>query len=173
MTTGRNVITRQELYESVWWSPMIKVAEKLDVSGSYLTRVCTSLRVPRPERGYGAKPAVGKAPERPALAVLQSGDPIVWSRPDELPAPAVPKPCPTPNPRIPRLPRPLTGTHSLIRGEKEHFLASRKVDDAEHSKPYSKVSVGITVSRFGLYKALGFANDLFHASESSGTVVVN
>ncbi|MFA7386512.1 MAG: hypothetical protein WCZ87_02490, partial [Thiohalobacteraceae bacterium] len=42
---------------------MIKIAEKFDVSGSYLARVCTALRVPRPERGYWAKLAVGKALE--------------------------------------------------------------------------------------------------------------
>ena len=61
------MITREELYELVWSAPMIKVAEKFDVSGSYLARVCTALRVPRPERGYWAKLAVGKAPKRPAL----------------------------------------------------------------------------------------------------------
>ncbi len=67
MTMGTNVITREELYELVWSTPMIKVAEKFEVSGSYLARVCTELRVPRPERGYWAKLAVGKAPQRPAL----------------------------------------------------------------------------------------------------------
>ncbi|OIQ80396.1 hypothetical protein GALL_378540 [mine drainage metagenome] len=39
MTTGTNVITREEFYELVWSTPMIKVAEKFDVSGSYLARV--------------------------------------------------------------------------------------------------------------------------------------
>nr|ART90370.1 Bll1572 protein [uncultured bacterium] len=78
------MITREELYELVWSAPMIKVAEKFDVSGSYLARVCTALRVPRPERGYWAKLAVGKAPKRPALPEPQPGDPIVWSRTDEL-----------------------------------------------------------------------------------------
>lgn len=72
-----SVITREELYELVWSAPMIKVADKFDVSGSYLARVCTALRVPRPERGYWAKLAVGKAPKRPALPEPQPGDPIV------------------------------------------------------------------------------------------------
>ena len=104
MTMGTNVITREELYELVWSTPMIKVAEKFEVSGSYLARVCTELRVPRPERGYWAKLAVGKAPQRPALSEPLPGDPVVWSRTDALPAPAVPKPRPTPSPRVPRLP---------------------------------------------------------------------
>lgn len=49
-----NEITREALYELVWSTPMIKVAEKCEVSGSYLARVCTELRVPCPERGYWA-----------------------------------------------------------------------------------------------------------------------
>jgi len=66
----------------------------------------------------------------------------------------------------------VTGTHGLIRGAKEHFLASRKVDDAEHLKPYKKLLVDVTVSRSGLDKALAFANDLFNALESAGHRVV-
>ncbi len=166
-------MTREELYELVWSMPMTKVAEKFEVSGSYLARVCAALRVPRPERGYWAKLAVGKASQRPALPEPLPGDPAVWSRTDaELPAPAVPKPRPTRSPRAPRLARPVTGTHDLIRGAKEYFLASRKVDEAEHLKPYKKLLVDVTVSRSGLDKALGFANDLFNALESAGHRVV-
>jgi hypothetical protein len=151
---------------------MIRVAEKFEVSGSYLARVCTELRVPRPERGYWAKLAVGQSPPRPALPEARPGDPVVWSRTGELPAPVVPKPRPSPSPRVPRLARRVTGTHGLIRGAKEHFLASRKVDDDEHLKPYKKLLVDITVSRSGLDKALAFANDLFNALESVGHRVV-
>ncbi len=162
------MITRDDLYELVWSTPMIRAAEKFEVSGSYLARVCTELRVPRPERGYWAKLAVGQSPLRPALPDPLPGDPVVWSRTGELSTPVVPKPRPSPSPRVPRLARPVTGTHGLIRGAKEHFLASRKVDDAEHLKPYKKLLVDITVSRSGLDKALGFANDLFNALESVG-----
>jgi hypothetical protein len=151
---------------------MIKVAEKFEVSGSYLARVCTELRVPRPERGYWAKLAVGKAPQRPTLPEPLPGDPVVWSRTDALPAQAVPKLRPAPSPRVPLLAQPVTGTHGLIRGAKDHFLESRKIDDAEHLKPYRKLLVDITVSRFGLDKALALANDLFNALESAGHRVV-
>jgi hypothetical protein len=66
----------------------------------------------------------------------------------------------------------VTGTHGLIRGAGEHFLASRKVADDEHLKPYKKLLVDVTASRSGLDKALGFANDLFNALESAGHRVV-
>jgi hypothetical protein len=172
MTKGTNMVTREELYELVWSTPMIKVAEKFEVSGSYLARVCTELRVPRPERGYWAKLAVGKAPQRPVLPEPLPGDPLVWSRADGLPAPVVPKPRQPPTPRIPCPVRPVVGIHGLIRGAKTHFLAGRKVDDEAHLKPYKKLLVDITASRSGLDKALDFANELFNALESAGHRVV-
>lgn len=66
-------IAREELYEFVWAMPMIKVAGKFQVSGSYLARICTALQVPRPERGYWAKLAVGKASEAPPLMSPRGG----------------------------------------------------------------------------------------------------
>jgi hypothetical protein len=171
MARGTDVVTREELYELVWSTPMIRVAEKFEVSGSYLARVCTELRVPRPERGYWAKLAVGKAPQRPVLPEPLPGDPIVWSRADGLPAPVVPRPRQAPT-RVPRPARPVVGIHGLILGAKAHFLASRKVDDGDHLKPYKKLLVDITASRAGLDKALDFANDLFNALESAGHRVV-
>jgi hypothetical protein len=74
------MISREELYELVWSVPMIKVGEKFKLSGSYMARVCSTLRVPRPERGYWAKLAVGKAPERPTLPDAQPGDQLSWPK---------------------------------------------------------------------------------------------
>ena len=163
-------ITRADLYELVWSMPMTKVAEKFQVSGSYLARICTALRVPRPERGYWAKLAAGKAGKAPPLPDAQPGDLVVWLRADGLPAPVVPIPRPTADlqPRVKRPIRPVTGTHGLIRGAKEYFLAGREVKESEHLKPYKKLLVDVTASGAGLDKALGFANRLFNALESAG-----
>jgi DNA-binding winged helix-turn-helix (wHTH) protein len=38
---GAEVVSREELYELVWSVPMVKVAEKFNVSGSYMARVCS------------------------------------------------------------------------------------------------------------------------------------
>jgi hypothetical protein len=48
-------ITRETLYAEVWAEPMLVVAARYKVSGSFLTRVCERLRVPRPPRGYWAQ----------------------------------------------------------------------------------------------------------------------
>lgn len=73
-------LTREQLYELVWSEPMLKVAARYDVSSSYMARVCTLLNVPRPERGYWAKLAVGKAPPKPHLPETRPGDESVWTK---------------------------------------------------------------------------------------------
>jgi hypothetical protein len=85
--TEADVVSREELYELVWSTPMIKVAERFTVSGSYMARVCSALHVPRPEPGYWAKLAVGKAPQKLSLPEAQPGDQLSWSQDGELQSP--------------------------------------------------------------------------------------
>ena len=73
-------VSREALYEMVWSEPMLRVAARFGVSSSYMARVCTLLNVPRPERGYWAKLAVGKAPKQPPLPEPRPGDPLEWTR---------------------------------------------------------------------------------------------
>ena len=174
-------ITRQELYDLVWSEPMLKVGARFDVSFSYMARVCTLLNVPRPERGYWAKLAVGKASPKPLLPDPLPGDPLVWSRDGSMPQPkAAPRlpavlegvPSAPRKPRSPRFSSPVIGTHALIRSAKTHFESGRPVEDGNHLKPYKKLLVDVTASKTGLDKALGFANDLFNALESAGYRVI-
>lgn len=87
------MVSREELYRLVWSEPMIRIVQRFDVSGSYLARVCTLLNVPRPERGYWAKHAVGKAPAQIPLPEPRPGDPLQGSKENE--------PVPQPKPRAP------------------------------------------------------------------------
>lgn len=171
---GRDdVITREELYALVWSKPMIKVAEPFEVSGSYMARVCSVLRVPRPTRGYWAKLAVGKAPPPRPLPEVQPGDQITWSKDGDLvsAAPRL-KPAVPPKPRKPRGVARVTGIHGLLRDAKTHFETSRPVKEGEYLRPYKKLLVDVTASKTGLDKALAFTNDLFNALESAGHRVV-
>lgn len=164
---GVDVVSREELYELVWSVPMIKVALKFNVSGSYMARVCSALHVPRPERGYWAKLAVGKAPDKALLPDAQPGDQISWSQNGELQSPPRPH-VPLPRPPRKQSSRVITGVHGLIRDAKGHYDAGRKVDEGQHLRPYKRLLVDLTASRAGLDKALDFANDLFNALESAG-----
>lgn len=163
------MVSKEELYELVWSVPMVKVAEKFKVSGSYMARVCSTLHVPRPERGYWAKLAVGKAPEKPRLPDTQPGDQLSWSQDQGLQSPPQPH-LSAPSPRPPRrqLSRVVTGVHGLIRDAKGHYDDCYKVDEGQHLRPYKRLLVDVTASRAGLDKALAFANDLFNALESAG-----
>ncbi|MBD8524442.1 hypothetical protein [Pseudomarimonas arenosa] len=170
------MITREALYDLVWSMPMTKVAAQFKVSGSYMARVCSVLKVPRPERGYWAKLAVGRAPKQPPLPPPLPGDPETWSLTGTLPTPPKPRPRPAVIPRPPTpapvRQRQITGTHPLIQGAKAHCLNSRPVDDDGYLRPYKKLLVDLHASRSGLDKALAFGNDLFNALESAGHRVV-
>ena len=47
-------ITRQELYDLVWSTPMMHAAKQFGISGVMLGRICMERNVPRPPRGYWA-----------------------------------------------------------------------------------------------------------------------
>ncbi len=162
------MVSREELYELVWSIPMIKVAEKFLVSGSYMARVCSVLNVPRPERGYWTKLEVGKAPDRPALPEALPGDQLFWSQESDPPAPRIRAVTATSAPAQPRAHRAVTGIHGLIHGAKHHYERGYKVEEGQLLRPYKRQLVDVTASATGLDKAFAFANALFNALESNG-----
>ena len=167
-------VTREALYELVWAAPMLKVASQFGVSSSYMARVCTQLNVPRPERGYWAKLAVGKAPKQPPLPDPRPGDPLEWTRDGSPPDRARPLPKPPErrgrSPAAPATPRP--DQHPLIIGAKALFEAGRLSYGVGYLKPSKRLLVDLAVTRTGLDRALAFANQLFLALEDRGYRVV-
>ena len=164
MTTPASV-TREQLYELVWREPMLKVAEGFGVSSSYLARVCTELRVPRPERGYWAKLEFGKNPARPPLPAPQLSDITEWK-----PGAAIGTAQRTAVQRRKKSAiQPITTTpvdrrHDLLVGARPLFLKTRATDN-ELLRPYKRCLVDIVVSEKHLDKALNAANALFNALE--------
>jgi hypothetical protein len=88
-----DTLSREELYEMVWREPMLRVAERFGLSSSYLARVCTDLRVPRPRPGHWSKLEFGKSSPQPPLPAYRLGDADSWTR--EVPSPARARPRPT------------------------------------------------------------------------------
>jgi hypothetical protein len=159
------MVTREELFEAVWSEPLTKLAARYNVSGSYLARVCDSLRVPRPDRGYWAKKEVGKAPPKPSLPPVDAGAPSEWSSGNGVlvrrSGPRLEQAKPTHNKKGPR-------THALLQGAIAHFTHSRKADEGDYLKPYKRHLVDITTSQACLSNALSFANALFLELEGKG-----
>jgi hypothetical protein len=170
----RTDVTREELYALVWAEPMLRVAATFDVSSSYMARICKLMNVPRPERGYWAKLAVGKQSPRPELLEPRPGDQIIWNRSGEshpvrraLPRPPVIRPR-----RKPAVVKAQSEVHLLIHGAKMHFEAGRTSYDSEYLKPAKRSLVDLVVSKAALDKALGFANELFRELEARSCRVV-
>lgn len=166
-------VTRETLYEEVWAEPMTKVAARYGVSSSFLARVCTRMNVPRPERGYWAKLAVGKAPKQPPLPDARPGDELEWSRygePRRVPRslPQAPKKSSVKRRRS-RTSR--ASTHHLLFGAREHFEIARESDDG-YLKPQKKLLVDLIVSKESLSRGLTMVNDLLLALEDRGYRVV-
>lgn len=60
-------LSREELYERIWSSPMTQVAAELGISDVALGKRCKKLNVPKPPVGYWAKVAAGQTPKKQAL----------------------------------------------------------------------------------------------------------
>src|SRR5262249_43949402 len=60
-------LTRQELYDRVWATPIETLAKHFGLSGRGLSKLCARYRIPVPPRGYWAKKAAGKRVQKPML----------------------------------------------------------------------------------------------------------
>ncbi len=64
-------LTRAELYEKVWSTPMQRLANEFGLSDVGLAKVCRRHDIPLPGRGYWARIRFGQKPERAALPALK------------------------------------------------------------------------------------------------------
>ena len=81
-------ISRKELHELVWQTPLIKLAAEFGITGGELSRICKQNSVTFPSAGYWTRIAFGQAPP----AVPLPGPDSDWGRRIEL-RPLVPRPA--------------------------------------------------------------------------------
>jgi len=48
-------LTRKQLYEKVWTTPMTRLAKEFGISDVALAKTCKKYDIPRPLRGYRAR----------------------------------------------------------------------------------------------------------------------
>jgi len=169
----RVVYERERLYGEVWAEPVIKVAEKYDVSGVALAKTCRKLGVPLPPRGYWAKATAGTAPKRPALPVRKEGEPErlvsrYRTRPTQPPRPPeLDAVAPVPvNGRI-VVADVLTDPHSLVERTRRHLLQAKPAYTG--LLPWTnKPCLDITVSPGSLDRTLRIADALIKGMEAAG-----
>jgi hypothetical protein len=66
------VISRRQLHDLVWSSPMTEVAARYQLSDRGLAKICTRHKIPVPERGWWAKKAAGKEVRIPPLPLAET-----------------------------------------------------------------------------------------------------
>ena len=73
MTPERIRLTRAELYEKVWATPMRTLAKEFGMSDVGLAKICRKHNIPVPPVGYWRKKETGYKVNRPRLPVLKEG----------------------------------------------------------------------------------------------------
>jgi hypothetical protein len=61
-------LTRSELYERAWATPVIRLAEEFGITNFLLAGICRKHQIPTPPAGYWSKVAHDKPLSRPPLA---------------------------------------------------------------------------------------------------------
>src|SRR6476659_4185113 len=107
-------ITREELYKEIWSEPATKLAQRYDVSSSYLARVCEALNVPHPPRGYWARKASGEKMPIPPLPPAGPGDPLSWEKGVAVLERLPPLELPPPQPKSKGQAAPRPAHHPLV-----------------------------------------------------------
>jgi len=70
---GPLILSREELYEQVWSTPMVRLAKEYGLSDVGLAKICKKHQIPRPRVGYWAKVQLGRKVSRPPLPPLGKG----------------------------------------------------------------------------------------------------
>jgi hypothetical protein len=184
---GQLPLTREELYEQVWTTPMRKLAPGNGLSDVGLKKVCTKHKIPTPQVGYWAKKEFGKRvrqtplppPDDPALGTIH----LRHEAEPKLPG-SGPPPPPVADPDLVKLylfetdpqnaiqvPDHLRSTHPIIQRTRDAEWVSSDWDRYNHGYPECEIADGcvdISVAKQSVPRALRLMNSLFQALEKRG-----
>jgi hypothetical protein len=83
-------VSREDLYEQVWKTPLLRLAVRYGISGTGLSKICSRVDVPCPPAGHWAKLAAGKLVKQPPLPAAGKGIPstvLISPTPERSPPP--------------------------------------------------------------------------------------
>jgi hypothetical protein len=164
MTQTRIRLTRAELYEKVWTTPVRTIAKEFGMSDVGLAKICRKHGIPIPPLGYWRKTETGHKVVRPPLSPATNGleilDISVRERlPPELAALAA-------EPAL-EIAIPSELSHDLVT-RTEKLLAGGKENEKKLVVPKDGTLSHLLVSREQMARALRIMNALFLALEERG-----
>lgn len=148
-------ITREELYEKVWKTPMWRLCEEFGLSGRGLGKLCERWNIPVPPRGYWRRLETGGKTNRVPLPLD--------SRPLEIritPSPKRPTKEILPSVHVPER---LSSPHELVRRTRENWQAN---------KPLEPTSLDLRVSKHARSRALRIADAIIKELKRRGHSVL-
>ena len=167
MTQTRIRLTRAELYEKVWATPVRTLAEEFGMSDVGLAKLCRKHDIPIPPLGYWRKKETGNKAVPPPLPAAKNGletlDVHVRDRlPPELAALAAEPAA--------EIAIPAELSHELVT-RTEKLLTSGKENEKKLIVPKNGTLSHLLVSREQMSRALRIMNALFLALEERGQSV--
>ena len=76
-------ISRHQMYEKVWTTPIAQLSKEYCISDVGLAKICRKYNIPRPYRGYCAKKSAGMLVDKTPLPQKNRKDVIkIWPNPD-------------------------------------------------------------------------------------------
>ena len=76
MSDSPQKISRQDLYEKIWATPIVKLGKELGYSYLEMVQLCEKLNIPRPDGGYWYRRQHGEAEERATLPAPHPNAPL-------------------------------------------------------------------------------------------------
>jgi len=159
-------ISRKELYNQVWSTPISKLAKQYGLSDVGFAKICKKYNIPRPPRGYWARLAAGQRPKRIELpsgndeqSIEISANPITNTH-RHSPAKKLKHP-----PVV--VPKSLRNSHPLVK------VAAEKLELCEPDRlgilePPDKNCLDIRVSKNTFRRALRIMDAVIKALEGRG-----
>ncbi len=174
------VLTREELYERVWSTPMSHLAKEFGLSDVGLAKLCSRIHIPRPRLGHWSKKAAGKKTYQrrlPNRSDLESCTVHFRPRP-EASEPEEEEPfdddvqrCLAKAEALPKVevPTALRRPHPLIQAKnEEHRVLSLPWDSQERHYEKLPATLCLSVSSDNRGRALRYFNSLIRTVEKLG-----
>jgi hypothetical protein len=166
-------ITRQELYDAVWKTPLTKLATEWNTTSAELVKRCDELNVPRPDPGHWQRIKHGwdmMPTYLPPADASTSNDIVLGRRSPRLPKsqedPAIPETL-TPSAPTITVPEDLRSAHPLVRRQRQ-AMDKASLDKGAVCMGYREAIFNMSVSRTQQPRALRILDALVKALEQRG-----